>query len=74
MGARAAAATLIAMALVAAGCGGSAKASSANVSSSNAVVSAGQINSGHHQRIAGIMRSLGWAQKRKNNKRCWIKI
>jgi predicted P-loop ATPase len=34
----------------------------------------GQINPGHHQRIAGIMRSLGWVQKRKNNKRCWIKV
>jgi predicted P-loop ATPase len=32
------------------------------------------INPGHHQRIAGIMRSLGWMQKRKNNKRCWIRV
>ena len=35
----------------------------------------GQINSGHHRRIADIMRKLGWVQKnRVGNTRPWKKI
>jgi predicted P-loop ATPase len=37
-------------------------------------VLSGQIHSGHHMRIAAIMRSLGWEQKRKDNKRRWEKV
>ena len=34
-----------------------------------------QINSGHHRRVADIMRSLGWVQKaRVGNTRPWRKI